>query len=111
MASPVMTKPLFTQGTYLPHPAIFPTIHTPVLLVYGIFDAHLRLEMVKREKQLMPKATVSIYPDADHSPFMEAPTKFNMELDAFVSGAVMSTTHPDYMWTVWVYSRVSVNCK
>jgi len=28
---------------------------------------------------------VSIYPDAGHAPFVEAPEKFNAEIDAFIS--------------------------
>ena len=94
MASPVMTKTLFTRGTSLPHPTDFPTIRVPVLLVYGKRDAHLRMQMVEREKQLMPAATVSIYPEAGHSPFLEAPGKFNTELDAFTSAAATNTNHP-----------------
>ena len=87
MASPVMTKTLFTQGTSLAHPRAFPTIHVPVLLVYGQHDAHLRMEMVQRQKQLMPEAAVSLYPDAGHAPFLETPEEFNAELDAWISRA------------------------
>ncbi len=58
------------------------------------FDAHLRMAMVEREKNLMPDATVSIYPDAGHSPFMEAPNRLNTELDAFISDNVTNIKNP-----------------
>ena len=85
MASVVMTRAVLTQGISLVPEAQFPVIHVPALIVYGKYDRHLRMGMVRREKQLMPHASVSIYSDVGHSPLIELPDSFDRQLDTFVS--------------------------
>jgi pimeloyl-ACP methyl ester carboxylesterase len=56
----------------------------PALFVHGGQDAMFRPEMSIRAAEWMAAASVSLYDEAGHMPFREAPERFNAELAAFV---------------------------
>ncbi|MBC7801094.1 MAG: alpha/beta hydrolase [Gemmatimonadaceae bacterium] len=56
-----------------------------LLVTYGAQDALTLPAMSQRVLALNPKARLSIYPDAGHTPFYEEPARFNAELAAFAA--------------------------
>lgn len=59
-------------------------IDVPVLLSYGAKDRIILKGMGELGARLIPGATLSLYDDAGHSPFVEDAPRFNAELAAFV---------------------------
>lgn len=57
-----------------------------LLVTYGEVDALTRPEMSARVLRLNPKAALSTYAGIGHTPFVEAPERFNRELAAFAAG-------------------------
>lgn len=56
-----------------------------LLVTYGARDKLTRPAMSERILSLNPSARLSIYPDAGHAPFYEAPDRFDAELAAFAA--------------------------
>ena len=56
-----------------------------VLVTYGARDLLTSPEMSRRVLSLNPRATLSVYDDVGHTPFYEAPERFNRELAAFAA--------------------------
>jgi pimeloyl-ACP methyl ester carboxylesterase len=64
---------------------LLPTLKTPVLITHGEFDKIVLLKAAKEHAELISHAQLSIYPDVGHAPFWEDSTRFNQELDDFVT--------------------------
>jgi pimeloyl-ACP methyl ester carboxylesterase len=62
------------------------TLSVPVLLSHGAHDAVVDAAAARAAADRLPDATLSIYPDAGHTPFREAPDRFDRELGAFLDG-------------------------
>ncbi len=52
----------------------------PLTVTHGEKDWFLRPAMSERVRRINPRAMLSFYPEAGHSPFYEAPARFNQEL-------------------------------
>ena len=59
-------------------------IDVPTLLTHGEADTIVLPEAAEEHADLIDTAEVSRYPDVGHSPFWEAPDRFNRELREFV---------------------------
>ncbi|WP_318567245.1 alpha/beta hydrolase [Salinigranum marinum] len=59
-------------------------LDVPVLLTHGTADQVVLPTATERHADLVPDAETSIYEGVGHSPFWEAPARFNRELRAFV---------------------------
>ena len=59
----------------------------PVLFTVGAHDLFVPLQIAKGAQQAFPKSSLSYYADCGHMPFIEAPARFNAELDRFVAAA------------------------
>jgi non-heme chloroperoxidase len=73
---------------------ILKTLSIPALVVHGEEDTHTLAAMARHTAETIPDARLSIYKGVGHSPFFEAPQKFNMELADFVRTAY-STAKPN----------------
>jgi non-heme chloroperoxidase len=62
-------------------------VKVPVLITHGEQDGQINVSIVQFDQQVMPHAGISLYSESGHTPFSEDPTRFNSELDAFVSRA------------------------
>jgi pimeloyl-ACP methyl ester carboxylesterase len=58
----------------------------PGLVVHGGRDRITLSTMAEHNARLWPGARLEIYPDVGHSPFLEAPERFDRDLAAFVAG-------------------------
>ena len=90
MASPVMTLAVSHGISNARAGPLKATV--PALIIYGEHDEHLRRAMAIREKEVLPQAQLSYYPDAGHSPFFESSARFDSELASFVDRAVQPAT-------------------
>ncbi|MFC6838108.1 alpha/beta fold hydrolase [Halomarina ordinaria] len=61
-------------------------LDVPALLVHGAADRVILPEASRRHADLLDDAERSSYPETGHSPFWEAPERFNDELRAFAAG-------------------------
>ncbi len=59
-------------------------LSTPTLVLHGEGDA-LPPSVASEYAQLLPRARLSLIPDAGHMPFWEAPRRFFSEVDAFLA--------------------------
>jgi len=59
----------------------------PVLVTHGAEDKNSKLGNAKYTASVIPGAKLSVYEGTGHSPFYEAPARFNAELAAFVREA------------------------
>lgn len=57
----------------------------PALLTHGVHDAVVSVDAAHEAATLLSDATLSTYPDSGHTPFWEAPERFNRELHEFVA--------------------------
>ena len=60
-------------------------LDVPVLLTHGTADRVVLPETAERHADLLPDANTSFYQGVGHSPFWEAPERFDRELREFVS--------------------------
>jgi pimeloyl-ACP methyl ester carboxylesterase len=58
----------------------------PALVVHGEEDGVVLPAAAEEHADLLPDAETSWYPEVGHSPFFEAPERFNRELRSFVEG-------------------------
>jgi pimeloyl-ACP methyl ester carboxylesterase len=72
------------QGRTVDHEATLPSVETPVLLIHGEEDAVVRPAAARKHADLFPNATLRTYEDVGHSPFFEAPERFEADLRSFV---------------------------
>lgn len=66
---------------------LLPKLDIPVLVTHGAKDAIILPNMGEWVASVVPGATLSLYPDVGHTPFMEDAPRFNRELAAFVRAA------------------------
>jgi len=66
------------------HSEVLRGLKVPVLVTYGVKDRLVVLEAAQRIAALAPRAELSLYPEAGHSPFWEDAPRFNQELARFV---------------------------
>jgi pimeloyl-ACP methyl ester carboxylesterase len=59
-------------------------VDVPALVSHGEADGVVLPSAAEEHAELLPDAELSWYPDAGHSPFFEAPERFNRELREFV---------------------------
>jgi pimeloyl-ACP methyl ester carboxylesterase len=75
---------------------ILSRIRKPVLITHGALEAVVKLDVVEQHRAKMPHAQVDIMPDVGHSPFYEAPDRFNERLAQFCEElASTSARHAD----------------
>ena len=72
------------QDRSVEHEATLSSVETPVLLIHGAADPVVRPAAAEKHADLFPNATHSVYEGVGHSPFFEAPDRFEAELRAFV---------------------------
>ncbi|MFB6196097.1 MAG: alpha/beta fold hydrolase [Haloplanus sp.] len=72
------------QDRTVDHEATLPGIRTPVLVIHGEADPVVRPAAARKHADLFPNATVETYAGVGHSPFVEAPERFEADLRAFV---------------------------
>jgi pimeloyl-ACP methyl ester carboxylesterase len=63
------------------------TVAVPSLVTFGLADALNSLEGAKFAASCLPRGQLSLYEGVGHSPFFEAPGRFNSELAAFAGAA------------------------
>jgi non-heme chloroperoxidase len=63
---------------------LYRAINIPVLFTHGVHDAAAPLAAAQHGHAITPNSGLSIYENAGHAPFMEAPERFNRELAEFV---------------------------
>jgi len=64
---------------------LLPALTVPVLVTHGAEDAIILPVLGERTAAVVPGARLSLYEGVGHTPFMEAPERFNTELAAFVA--------------------------
>ena len=64
---------------------LLPRIRVPTLLAHGDADQFVSLDIARAAAALLPDATLSIYPDCGHAPFLEARSRYLEELQAFLA--------------------------
>jgi pimeloyl-ACP methyl ester carboxylesterase len=68
------------------------TMRKPMLLTYGERDAIVLPAMGRHLAQVAPHALLSLYEGTGHSPFWEAPDRFNRELRHFAGSLPAART-------------------
>jgi branched-chain amino acid transport system permease protein len=56
----------------------------PTLIVYGVQDSLISLEMMERTRDSIPESTLLLYEGMGHSPNVEAPERLMQDLEAFL---------------------------
>jgi len=78
---PYVRLGLFSR--HLNNDPVVAQMRKPMLLSYGAQDAIVLLSMGQHIAGLAKHARLSVYPEVGHSPFWEAPERFNRELREF----------------------------
>lgn len=60
-----------------------PWITTPVLILCGKFDVQCPLEYSVEMEQLIPDASLIVFEQSNHYPFLEEQEKFKAEIQRF----------------------------
>ncbi|WP_331232404.1 alpha/beta fold hydrolase [Natronorarus salvus] len=72
------------QTRIVDNESVLEEVRIPVLLTHGECDPVVLRAAAEKHADVFPAAKTSFYPDIGHSPFWEAPDRFNTELRAFV---------------------------
>jgi pimeloyl-ACP methyl ester carboxylesterase len=72
------------QDRTVEHEAALAEIETPVLLLHGAADPVVRPAAARKHADLFTNATLELYDAVGHSPFLQAPDRFEADLRAFV---------------------------
>jgi pimeloyl-ACP methyl ester carboxylesterase len=90
--------PPYAQPHLRAHPFsntdLLPKLDIPLLFVHGDFEASFSQATVDQLLAAAPCARASAYTAQGHSPFAEAPTRFNAELVQFVADAPQGCKRP-----------------
>jgi non-heme chloroperoxidase len=71
------------------------TITVPTLILQGDRDASAPLQLTGRKTvQLMPDATLKVYPGAGHGLYAADSTSVNADILAFINGSLPAPTGP-----------------
>ena len=85
----VAVPPFVRRGLFrrppLDNDDLLPRLQLPCLVVHGGRDAITLPSMAEHHARLWPGARLAVYPEAGHSPFLEAPQRFDRDLAAFVA--------------------------
>ena len=65
--------------------AHLPRITAPTLIAHGTSDVFVPLDIARAAMKLLPNATLSVYENCGHAPFMEAQVRYTNELTAFLA--------------------------
>lgn len=68
------------------HDDVLAELDVPVLFTHGEEDVIVLPAASEEHARLVPDSEKSYYPEVGHSPFWEAPERFNRELRSFVNG-------------------------
>jgi pimeloyl-ACP methyl ester carboxylesterase len=79
---PHVRRALFSRT--LDHTDILTGLRTPALVTHGVDDAVVLVASGEEIADAIPDAELSRYDEIGHTPFLEAPERFNAELAAFV---------------------------
>jgi pimeloyl-ACP methyl ester carboxylesterase len=82
LVPPGVRTALFSRT--LDHSAVLDTLTKPVLVTHGTEDPIVLPSMAENIRAHVSHAELSWYEGVGHSPFAEAPARFNAELRAFV---------------------------
>jgi pimeloyl-ACP methyl ester carboxylesterase len=82
LVPPEVRRALFSRT--LDHTAVLGTLTKPVLVTHGGEDPVVLPTMAEHLRSNIAHAELSLYEGVGHSPFAEAPARFNAELRAFV---------------------------
>jgi len=72
------------QDRTVEHAATLADVETPILLVHGEDDPVVRSAAAAKHVDLFPNAELKLYADVGHTPFFEAPDRFEADLRAFL---------------------------
>jgi non-heme chloroperoxidase len=72
------------QDRTVEHEAMLSGVETPILLIHGEEDPVVRPAAAEKHADLFPNARLEAYAGVGHSPFFEAPDRFEADLRAFV---------------------------
>jgi len=78
------------SGRPLAEEAVMKAIDIPVLIVQGADDRVVNPTVADYTHALIPGSTLSLYPGVGHSPFLEAPERFDEELSAFIAARALA---------------------
>lgn len=67
------------------HTDILPDLELSVLLTHGESDRIVMPAAAERHAKLIDQVEMSLYPETGHSPFWEAPARFNAEIREFIN--------------------------
>jgi len=67
--------------------ALLPALAAPALLLHGADDRFVPVDIARFAADSLPAATLSVYPNCGHAPFLEAPARYADELVAFARNA------------------------
>jgi pimeloyl-ACP methyl ester carboxylesterase len=84
MVPPFVRRGLFKR-TPLDNDDLLGRLALPGLVVHGARDRITLPTMAEHNARLWPGARLALYPDVGHSPFLEAPERFDRDLAAFVA--------------------------
>ena len=65
--------------------SVLPRIAAPTLLMHGADDLFVTLDTARAAASQLPDATLSVYPNCGHAPFLEAQARYCDELIAFLT--------------------------
>jgi pimeloyl-ACP methyl ester carboxylesterase len=84
-----MVVPPYVRAALLGRPLdaddLYRAIDIPVLFSHGAHDPIAPLAAAQHGHAITPNSQLSVYENAGHAPFMEAPERFNRELAEFVA--------------------------
>lgn len=72
------------RGRALEYEEVLASLELPVLISHGADDQMLLPCLAERLHEVISDSRTSIYPGVGHAPFMENPSRFNLELKQFV---------------------------
>jgi len=72
------------QDRTVEHGTVLRGVETPVLLIHGEADPVVRPAAARKHADLFPNATLSVYENVGHSPFLEARERFEADLRGFL---------------------------
>jgi pimeloyl-ACP methyl ester carboxylesterase len=81
--SPLVRRALFKTDEDLR--PVWAAFDRPALIVHGALDTVVPLSVGQAAAAAFPDATLSIYPDTGHAPFLEQPERFNADLVALAA--------------------------
>jgi pimeloyl-ACP methyl ester carboxylesterase len=73
------------QDRTVEHEAALAELTTPVRLIHGAADPVVRPAAARKHADLFPSATLSVYGGVGHSPFFEAPERFEADLRDYLA--------------------------